>query len=140
MDNRYWSEELTRHKGKKLVARFDPANLHAGVILYTLDGRRICDAECVLPAGFNDRDAAREVAKQKQRKKKALQKVQEAEIRISAREVAAMLPDVDPTEVPETKCIQPIFGKGQPGRQKIDDDERFSRAVAKLIPAKESLL
>ncbi|TRO77752.1 transposase domain-containing protein, partial [Desulfuromonas acetexigens] len=112
MGNRYWCEELTRYKGKKLVARFDPANMHKGAIVYQLDGRRIGEAECILPAGFNDRNAAREVAKQKARRKKALREIEKAEIRINAREAAKCLPqETPPATPPSSKIVEGMFGK-----------------------------
>lgn len=110
MDNRYWCEELAEFKGQKLTARFDPANLHAGCYVETLDGRPIGQAECILAAGFNDRDAAREIAKQKARRKKDLQKIAEAEIRISALEAAKLLPKGVPEhDAPEPAAVMPVF-------------------------------
>ena len=140
MENRYWCEALSHFKGQKLVARFDPANMHGDVIIYSLDGRRIADAECILAAGFNDRDAAREVAKQKNRRRKALRAAEKAELRISAREAAEALPSVDSSEIPETKVVEPIFGNNLAGKSSSGSDERFDRAVAMMKPEKESLL
>lgn len=112
MGNRYWCDELTRYKGKKLVARFDPANMHKGAIVYQLDGRRIGEAECIVPAGFNDRNAAREVAKQKARRKKALREIEKAEVRITAREAAKYLPqETPPAAPPSPKVIEGMFDK-----------------------------
>ena len=112
MGNRYWCEELTRYKGKKLVARFDPANMHKGAIVYQLDGRRIGEAECIVPAGFNDRNAAREVQKQKARRKKALREVEKAEIRITARQASELLPqETPPAAPPSPKVIEGMFDK-----------------------------
>jgi len=61
--NRYWSEALVDYAGRKVVARFDPKQLHEGVHVYTADGRYITFAECVDPAAFNDQSAAREHAR-----------------------------------------------------------------------------
>lgn len=140
MENRYWCEALSHFKGQKLVARFDPANMHGDVIIYSLDGRRIADAECILAAGFNDRDAAREVAKQKNRRRKALRAAEKAELRISAREAAESLPSVVSSTIPETKVVEPIFRNNLAGKSSSGSDERFDRAVAMMKPAKESLL
>ncbi len=140
MNNRYWCEALSHYKGQKLVARFDPANMHGNVIIYTLDGRRIGEAECIVPAGFNNREAGREVAKQNKRKRKHLREAENAELRISAREAANMLPELEAPDPPETKVIEPIFKDAQQKRKTIDGDDRFDRAVAMMKPAKESLL
>lgn len=140
MNNRYWCEALSHYKGQKLVARFDPANMHGNVIIYTLDGRRIGEAECIVPAGFNDREAARDVAKQNKRKRKHLREIEKVELRISAREAANMLPVLEAPDPPKTKVIEPIFKDAQKKRKAVYDDDRFDRAVAMMKPAKESLL
>jgi len=135
MGNRYWCEALTRYKGKKLVARFDPANMHGNVIVYTCDGRRIGEAECLVPAGFNDRDAAREVAKQKARRKKALREVEKAELRISARQAAELLPaEHPPAKPPETKVVQGIFGRAEKNAETDPaSDHNFEETAAMLL-------
>lgn len=113
LDNRYWCEALAEHKGQRVVARFDPANLHAGILVETLDGRPIGKAECMLAAGFNDRDAARDVANQNARRKKGLKQVAAAEVRISAREAAKFLPEtLDEPEAPDPLAIMPVFEAG----------------------------
>jgi hypothetical protein len=61
--NRYWAADLVDLAGRKVVARFDPQELHKGVHVYTADGRYLCFAECVDPAAFNDQAAAREHAR-----------------------------------------------------------------------------
>jgi len=112
MGNRYWCEELSRYKGKKLVARFDPANMHKGAIVYQLDGRRIGEAECIVPAGFNDRNAARERAKQDKRRKKHLRGIEKAEIRMTAIEASELLPkETPPAAPPSSKIVEGMFGK-----------------------------
>lgn len=135
MGNRYWCEALTRYKGKKLVARFDPANMHGNVIVYTCDGRRIGEAECLVPAGFNDRDAAREVAKQKARRKKALREIEKAEMRIIARQAAEFLPtDYTPAKPPETKVVQGIFGKTEKNAETDPaSDYNFEETAALML-------
>ncbi|EAT15344.1 Mu transposase C-terminal domain-containing protein [Desulfuromonas acetoxidans] len=140
MDNRYWCEELSHYKGQKLVARFDPANMHGEVLVYTLDGRRVAEAECVLAAGFNDREAAREVAKQKRRRKKALREAEKAELRISAREASKSLPQVESPKPLEAKIVEAVFEKKKFEQGLSDSGDRFDRAVAMMKPAKKSLL
>ena len=58
--NRYHSESLHAWRGRRVVARFDPQALHAGVHAFAPDGRWVCHAGCILPVGFNDAGAARE--------------------------------------------------------------------------------
>lgn len=120
MGNRYWSEALARHRGKKLVARFDPANLHADVLIYSLDGRRIGTAQCILPVGFNDRDAARETAKQRARIRKKLREIEKSQLRINAREAAKFLPEVAASAPPSTKVVKGMFGRGEKPAEQED--------------------
>ena len=42
--NRYHSPDLVERAGTRVVARFDPADLHAGVRIFDLQGRHICHA------------------------------------------------------------------------------------------------
>lgn len=114
MGNRYWCEALSRHKGQKLVARFDPANMHGNVIVYTIDGRRIAEAECLIPAGFNDRTAARDHAKEKARRRKALRAAEKHELRMTAIQAAELLPGDEHPETPQSpKVVRGCFGKGE---------------------------
>lgn len=126
MGNRYWCEALSHHKGQKIVARFDPANMHGNVLIYTLDGRKIGEAECQIAAGFNDRNAAREVAKQVNRKKKALKAVAAAELRITARQAGALLPTVAPVETTSPKVIMGIFGRAERPVEGGDEASRYN--------------
>ncbi len=103
MDNRYWAEELSHYKGQKVVVRFDPANLHGNLFVETLAGMPICQAECLHAAGFNDRDAARAHAKNKNRIKKHEKQIAEAQLRISAIDAAKMLP----ASIPEAPVPRP---------------------------------
>jgi hypothetical protein len=90
--NRYWAPELNEHRGQQVVARFDPARLHEGVHVYTLDGRYLCYAECHAAEGFNDRDAAREHQRNRRGYMKAQKQLLEAELRMDALEAAKYMP------------------------------------------------
>ena len=135
LGNRYWAEELAVYKGRKVVARFDPANLHAGIIVETLGGLEICQAECIAAVGFNDRDAARSTAKENGRIKKHLKKIKESELRISANEAAKYLPSEVPEETPpETRVVAPIFGRKKVvnGDDGSDDPYQFTATINKM--------
>ena len=57
--NDYYHPDLVARSGQRVVARFDPQALHAGVEVFDQDGKWLCRAECRLPSGFADADAAR---------------------------------------------------------------------------------
>lgn len=63
--NRYWHSELNNWIGKKLTVRFDPANLHNPIKIYTLDERFLCDAECLDSTGFADTGSSRQHEKKR---------------------------------------------------------------------------
>lgn len=102
-DNRYWCEELTNHRSSKLTVRFDPDNLHSAVWVYTLDGAFICKAPCIAATGFNDTQAAREHARQRNRFKRAAKEQLKAMHNMSALE--ATIPNVS-VEQPDTIHIR----------------------------------
>ncbi|BBO75199.1 hypothetical protein DSCW_26160 [Desulfosarcina widdelii] len=95
--------------GAKLVARFDPDNLHDPIHVETLDGRFIGEADCIQAAGFNDTQAAREYNRKRNQYKKAVKKQLEAQRSMNAIEAANLLPDIDPPETPVSTVIEPMF-------------------------------
>ena len=95
--NRYWSEHLIAHAGRKLMVRFDPENLHGDLFVYTMDGRFIDRADCIDAVGFNDAEAAREHARLKRQFLKAHREVLRLGALLSPAQVAAQIPDPDPT-------------------------------------------
>lgn len=86
--NRYWDAALADYAGRELVARFDPAKLHDGVHVYTMDGRYICFAACVEAAGFNDQNAGREHNRARTQFVRASKIAADAETRMTVLEVA----------------------------------------------------
>lgn len=111
--NRYWAPALVEYAGAKLVARFDPLQLHTGVHVYTLDGRYITFAECHAPQGFNDANAGREHSRARKTFVRAQKQLLESEVRMDALQVAKHLPGVDrkPEDltIPAPKVIRPEF-------------------------------
>ena len=88
LSNRFWSARLHEYAGRKVVARFDPHRLHEGVHVYTTDGRYIDFAICDMPAGFNDRNAARERSRARNTFVRSVKAQREAEQRMGVLDVA----------------------------------------------------
>ena len=65
--NDYWHEDLAAFAGERVVARFDPDDLHGHVEVFDLEGKWLCRAECRLPVGFTDTDGARRHARARRR-------------------------------------------------------------------------
>lgn len=109
--NRYWNECLSKYAGRKITARFDPQALRDAVQCYTLDGRYIGAAQCIIAAGFNDQDAAREHARARNSFKKAVKATLQAERTMTALEAAAKLPPTAAADIPDPAAVRPVFGK-----------------------------
>jgi len=110
--NRYWSMELAEHKGQDLQVFYDPENLGDDIVVYNKNQMRICKAQLIVDAGFNDTGSAREHAKFTQRNKKAVKKIAENTIRMDELERAALYESTlnnDDIEVPEVAVVAGNF-------------------------------
>ncbi|MEJ1381373.1 MAG: transposase domain-containing protein [Candidatus Sedimenticola sp. (ex Thyasira tokunagai)] len=114
--NRYHNHELLDHAGQKIVVRFDPEDLHGTVYAYTLDGRYLCDCECIEATGFGNTDAARSFNRERQRFVKATKLAAKAETRMTAMQVADQLPQVEQAETPNPKVVRPLRPEPKLGR------------------------
>lgn len=108
--NRYWTEALSEHAGRKVVLRVDPWHLQGVAHVYALDGTYIATAECVAAVGFADVNAAREHARGKKQYKRAAKDMLAAERLMDAAAVAAQLPDMTPPEAVAASVVAPVFG------------------------------
>jgi hypothetical protein len=110
--NRYWTEQLSAYAGRKVQLRFDPDALHTSVHVYAMDGMWIGEAECIAAVGFADTNAAREHARNRKQFTRAAKQMRDAELRMTAAQVANQLPDQEiPTDLPPPGVIAPMFGK-----------------------------
>ena len=71
--NRYHNQELLEHVGQRVVARFDPQNLHSEVQVFDVSGRWLCEASCLMPVGFKDSVAARDYERVRRRHRRAVE-------------------------------------------------------------------
>lgn len=137
--NRYWCEALVDVMGRKVVGRFDPDALHAGVHLYRPDGAYLAFAPCVEAVGFFDTAAGRAHARARADFLRAAKTMAHAEKRLSLDEVAAMLPQITPPEPPDAKVVRPMFGRAGNAALKHESDHdqeevltAFGRAVRQM--------
>jgi hypothetical protein len=121
--NRYWTEALSEHAGRKVVLRVDPWHLQGVAHVYALDGTYIGDAPCTAAVGFADTQAAREHARGKKQYKRAAKDMLAAERLMDAASVAAQLPNVEPPGMPIATVLAPVFGlhgkKPEPQAQRM---------------------
>ena len=113
--NRYWSDKMTDLAGQKVVVRFDPQALHAGVAVFRLDGQFVDDLACLDKVGFLDADGARQHARARKDWLRAQTARLNAELRMTVRGLAAAYAEHDAAH-PEVesdvqpKVVTPFFG------------------------------
>ena len=135
--NRYFHEDLRRlmhrrHDRRKVVARFDPQNLHAGVEVYDLDGTWLCAAECIQDTGFLDVAGGREFNRARRAYDRSLQQAAQAQERIQD-----VLEEYDvrpaagvPEKPPEPRVVEMVVPSKRakdPARERRED--RFARGI-----------
>lgn len=131
--NRYWTEALSEHAGRKVVLRVDPWHLQGVAHVYALDGTYITAAECTAAVGFADVNAAREHARGRKQYKRAAKDMLAAERLMDAAQVSAQLPGAEPPAGNAAGVIAPVFGlhakkpEPQPERMKATGTEGPTR-------------
>jgi len=106
--NRYYHQDLAEYAGQKVVARFDPQRLHEAVIVTTLNGLHICEAECLDKVAFGDTQEAREHKRKRTQFVKANKAAALAKKSMSTMEAAALLPSISDEPAPETKVVEMV--------------------------------
>lgn len=155
-ENRHWHEALTAYMGQKVTARFDPANMHGGVYLETLNGEEICFAEATHTGGFKDAVAAKEYARAQGHFKKAVKVAAEAEERLTSAEARAQAPVAPEPGKPQAGKVTQLLAGVNPRHstallKAVNDvdcdaytpeerrlDDAFGKAVALMAEMKKS--
>jgi transposase InsO family protein len=144
--NRYWSEFLSEHRGEKVVVRFDPDRLHEEPAhVYSMASQYLGAAELQEAAGFSDAAAAREHGRVKTAWLRSQKAMLELERRLSATDVAALLPDIDeddgeaPAPAPSTRVVRMIGGlAAAPAAARVVEPtpfiDRYAEALAQQRP------
>ncbi|MGO4699840.1 transposase domain-containing protein [Dyella sp. 2RAB6] len=122
--NRYWTEQLSEHAGRKVVLRIDPWRLQGEAHVYALDGTFIATAPCTAAVGFADVNAAREHMRGRKQYRKAAKAMLDAERLMDAAQVAAQLPPTSAPAMPNAAVIAPVFGLH--GKKPDTQRERFA--------------
>ncbi|MBD3838216.1 transposase, partial [Brevundimonas sp.] len=141
--NRYWSEFLSEHRGEKVVVRFDPDRLHQEPAhVYSMGGSYLGAAEIQEAAGFSDATAAREHGRVKAAWLRSQKDMLALERRLSAADVADLLPDVAEDEdfTPEpTRVVRMLGGLAaapvaSPVEAPAQIMDRYAEALARQRP------
>lgn len=110
-ETEYWSDWMSDYAGEKVIGRFDPLDLNAGLYVYSLDGKFLGFAECLKAAAFYDYSEAKAHAKRKSAWKKGIRKQAKETITVDVKKVAAALdacpkPELEPLENKIVKLAQ----------------------------------
>ena len=107
-DNKYWAPWMNEFAGKRVIARFDPENLHAGAYVYSLRGEFLGPVECREKVGFFDLVGAQLHARTQRQRRAAEKKLLQTLRPMSVGELAAELADLPQPETPliEAKVVE----------------------------------
>lgn len=97
--NRYWTEELLRLRGTKVVVRYHPERLHDAVWVYALNGDFITEVPVYEKAGFADAAAGHAHNRARRQFLSTKKKLRAAARRLEAVEIASMVPELEPPEL-----------------------------------------
>lgn len=152
-ENRYSLDALYQYIGKKIVARFEPDNLHNSIQCYDLQGVFIGEAECIDDSGFGSRSASRESKRHQTQFRKANKKAAKAQELLGNLELAEKMrkledlpesPSPAATEIiqtPRTFIVGNTVRKVQiETEQEINVDELLNEGVTQLFKQKQELI
>jgi len=111
--NEYWSDWMNECAGQKVIVRFDPEDMHAGVYLYELSGEFMGFAECKVKAGFFSLEDAQATARQTSKFKRMHKKLLKEVRPMGVDQIAAELDALPRTTAPivAAKVVSAPFGK-----------------------------
>ena len=132
--SRFWHPALSGMVGKRVVARFDPDDLHAPVRVFAVSGEFICQADAILPTGFHDTTAAREHSRARREHMKVTKRATDLVTLKEAQLAALHAPPEIPAQIEKTD--QPGILRIQPPRKQT---VRESVEDAKVVSAAERI-
>ena len=114
--NVYHCDWMSQEAGTKIIARFDPEDLHSGLHIYATTGEYMGFAECQQKVGFFDLEGARSTARRRSQIAKTQKKLAELHAPIAPAQLGEDMNagrKEDPATI-EAKVVSPIFAKPQP--------------------------
>ena len=113
--NVYHCDWMSQEAGAKVIARFDPEDLHSGVHIYALSGEYMGFAECQQKVGFFDLEGARSTARRRSQITKAQKKLAELHAPFAPEKLGADMNAgrKDTSALMEAKVVSPVFAKPQ---------------------------
>ncbi|MDO5631109.1 MAG: transposase domain-containing protein [Paracoccus sp. (in: a-proteobacteria)] len=130
--NRYWDEALIGYRGRKLMIRFDPDNLHDDLLVYTLAGQPICRATCLAPEGFDSWEAAREIERKRKTFMRKLREVADLHRELTPDQVADLIPDASELPALSAGVTRIVTGNTVRKAEINADPDAFMRGVERM--------
>lgn len=115
--NEFWADWMHEIAAKRVIVRFDPADLWAGLHIYSAANAYLGHAPVRVKAGFFSIDEARIQARARGAWLKAEKAALDAQRRYKATEIGAMLDELpnEPAPTLEAKVVKATFGgRGKP--------------------------
>lgn len=153
-ENSYWADWMNEYVGQKVVARFDPEDLHAGLFIYSLSGEFLGPAECREKVGFFDLVGAKTAARLKRQRRAAEKKLLDLHRPVSIDQWAAELREAPKAETAlvEAKVVElaparirkPVIERPVPVPDTSDEERlkvftaNFSKPAPTPVAAPES--
>jgi len=112
--NRYWSEWMYALANQKVVARFDPDDLHSPVHIYALNGAYQGEAAVLEKGVFFSKEAAAEHERKRSQFTKSVRETGRLHKELTDREIAAKVgtpgAPVAPDELPQADVVRLVPG------------------------------
>lgn len=136
--NQYWAPWMHELAGKRVIARFDPADLWDGLHVYSMENAYLGHAPAREKGGFLSIDDARRTNRDRAAFIKAERAAVAAHRKLQARDLgrdldAATMPD--PAPAVEAKVVRPVFDKrrnSEPEAPRADLSDAQAAVVADL--------
>lgn len=113
--NEFYDAWMHAYANQRVVVRFDPADFHAGLHIYSQDEAYLGHAPIRQAAGFLDADEARIHQRAHKSFFKAQRALEKAHKTLTAATLGRLMDGVAPVETaaPESKVVKPVFGKSK---------------------------
>jgi putative transposase len=135
MGNEYFADWMHSVAGKRVIVRFDPANLWDGLHVYSADNRYLGHADCLLKAGFLDVAAAKAQSKARKTWLRAEKDALKAHRRMKAVEIGVELDAAapPPAAAVEARVVRPVFDQRPTVDSTLHEGPEVTQAQTAII-------